>query len=139
MKASSTFSRGKTLPNETWEVLGRTSDTALLGTSSIFPTVFPVFWECRGKICYLIKLRAVKRYLSYKVVQAYLQGSPRADPCCLPQEASRLLPPFLQGGTLVFQPSSRVGSVAAPFALVAFLGAIRKSTDRFTRMNWRKP
>jgi len=37
------------------------------------------------------------------------------------------------------QPSSRVGSAAVPFLLVVLLGAIRKSTDRFTRINWRKP
>src|SRR6185503_6780741 len=34
------------------------------------------------------------------------------------------------------QPSSRVGSAAAPFPLLDFLGAIRKSTDRFTRIHW---
>jgi len=94
LEASSNFSRDKPLPDVTREVLASISETTLLGTSAIFPTVFPVFWESRGKICYLIKIRAVKRYLSYKVVQAYLQGSPRADPCRLPQEASRLLPPL---------------------------------------------
>ena len=37
------------------------------------------------------------------------------------------------------QPSSRVGSAATPFPLLAFLGAIRKSTMRFTRIHWLNP
>ena len=40
---------------------------------------------------------------------------------------------------LVLQPSSWVGSVAAPFPLFTFLGAIRKLTDCFMRIHWRKP
>ena len=37
------------------------------------------------------------------------------------------------------QPSSRVGSAATPLPLLDFLGAIRKSTGRFTRMQWLNP
>ena len=70
LKACSTFSRGKSLPDVTWEVLATT--TAFLGTSSIVPTVFPVFWESTGRTCYLITLRANKRIPFYKALQAYL-------------------------------------------------------------------
>ena len=37
---------------------------------------------------------------------------------------------------LAIQPSSRVGSAAAPFPLLAFLGAIWKSTEHFTCIQW---
>ena len=50
---SSTFSLGKLLPDVTWEALATTSVTALLGTSSIFPTVFHVTWESKGRTCHL--------------------------------------------------------------------------------------
>src|SRR6185312_1497853 len=91
LTASSTFSLGKLLPDVTWEVLATTSVTAFLGTSSIFPTVFPAIWESTGRTCYLITLRANKRIPFYKALQAYLQGSPQAIYHRLPQEASRLL------------------------------------------------
>ena len=68
-----------------------TSATALLGTSPILPIVFPVIWESRGRTYYLITSKATKRYLPYKVLQAYLQGSSRAVYHCLPQEASCLI------------------------------------------------
>ena len=61
LTASPTFSRGKSLPNVTWEVLARTSATALLGASSTLPTVFTVFWEFKGRTCYLFTLRANKK------------------------------------------------------------------------------
>ena len=89
LKACSTFSHDKSLPDVTWEVLATT--TASLGTSSLLPTVFPVFWESKEKTCYLITLRANKRIPFYKALQAYLQGSPQAVYHRLPQEASRLL------------------------------------------------
>jgi len=37
---------------------------------------------------------------------------------------------------LATHPSSRVGSAATPLALFDFFGAIRKSTERFTRIHW---
>jgi len=36
-------------------------------------------------------------------------------------------------------PSSRVGSAATPLPLLDFLAAIRKSTGRFTRIQWLNP
>ena len=49
LNASFNFSCGKTLPDKTWEVLACTTELALFGASSITPTVFPGFWESRGK------------------------------------------------------------------------------------------
>jgi len=49
LNASFNFFYGTTLSDETWEVLARTSELALFGASSIVPTVFPGFWESRGK------------------------------------------------------------------------------------------
>ena len=49
LNASFSFTCSKTLPDETWEVLACTTELSLFGTSSITPTVFPGFWESRGK------------------------------------------------------------------------------------------
>ena len=40
---------------------------------------------------------------------------------------------------LPIHPDSRVDSAAAPLPLLDFLGAIRKSTERFTRIHWLNP
>ena len=40
---------------------------------------------------------------------------------------------------LLFHPFSWAGSAATPFPLLDFLGAIRKSTERFTCIHWGKP
>ena len=40
---------------------------------------------------------------------------------------------------LATHPSSRVGSAATPLPLLDFFVAIRKSTERFTRIHWLNP
>jgi len=67
LKASFSFSCGTTVPDETWEALARTSEIAFFGTSSILPTVFPGFWESRGKT-WFTKLKKKEVLYQYKAL-----------------------------------------------------------------------
>ena len=74
LNASFIFSCGMTLPDETWEALAHTSEIAFSGTSSILPIVFPGFWESRGKMGYLTKLRAEKITFSVQGIMSLPVG-----------------------------------------------------------------
>ena len=52
LNASFSFTCSKTLPDETWEALARTSRMAFSGTSATFSTISPIFWEFRGEMGY---------------------------------------------------------------------------------------
>ena len=69
LKASFSFSYDRTLPDETWEVVACTTETAFYGTSSTLPTVLPGFWESREKLGLQNQTRQKEEFL-YKKVQS---------------------------------------------------------------------